>query len=173
MLSSKEHYSTTGGFVKDFFRRIRRKEYYKIMKFVTICVDNRGAHLYNENDELSIRLLVDAQHDRRDRHGFRIDGVHTVDVLVGAVAVPRASGIGARGREQGDDDLAVVHVDQAARGQGGHHAVLVFKVLRAVEDHLLVGLKPGLRAGVLLLKVFGAVERDLLVGLHGRRLRGL
>ena len=95
-----------------------------------------------------MQLFVDAQYNGRNRHRIRIDGVYAVYMFIAAIAVSCAGRIGAGGGQQGGDNLSVVYVDQAARGKNGHHAVLIFKIIRAVQDDLFFGLQACAFAGI-------------------------
>ena len=95
-----------------------------------------------------MQLFVNAQYNGRNRHCIRINGVYAVYMFIAAIAVPCAGWRGAGRRQQRGDDLSVVHIDQAARGKNGHHAVLIFKVIRAVQDDLFFGLQACAFAGI-------------------------
>ena len=113
-----------------------------------------------------MQLFVDAQYNGRNRHCIRIDGVYTVYMFIAAVAVPCAGRIGAGRRQQGDDDVAVVHVDQSARRQNSHHTVLVFKVICAVKDDLFFGLHAGAFAGIERIQIILIILAGCFIGLN-------
>ena len=88
-------------------------------------------------------LSAQSEHDGLNGHGIGRNGVDAVDVFILAVLLQRSDRIGGGRRHQGHDDRAGIDGEQPTRRQGGHHAVLIFEVLRAIEDHFLVGLFAG------------------------------